>query len=215
MVDLFSSAFIIFTTRQYAIAADLSLSATSRKLARLEQDHFITRITKGVWANTKHPWFDARACVPYLLGNEQGYISFLTQLHDSGVLSQIPKTIQVATSGHGRKLSSPVGDFEFFQIKPEWMREGVVWSETKTPYLVAEPEKELLDCFYLATRKSRRFSKLPELDVSSLDFRKMQALIKRAPLPDGIKTAMKQSIAEVDSAGAYCAPAPSPTPEPV
>jgi len=199
MVDLFSPQFIIFTTRQYALASGLSLSAASKKLARLAKNRFITKITKGLWANTRHPWFDARACAPYLLGNEQGYISFLTQLHDAGALSQIPKTIQVATSGHGRKLHSPVGDFEFFQIKPELMREGIIWSSTKLPYLMAETEKSLLDCLYVSTRRKNRFAKLPEVDVNGLDIKKIDLLIQNAPLSVSIKKAIKHRLTTIYS----------------
>jgi len=202
MVDLFSPEFIIFTTRQFSLASSLSMSAATKKLTRLEKEKLITKITKGVWANAKHPWFDARACVPYLLGKEQGYISFLTQLHDDGVISQIPNTIQVATSGHSRKLSSPVGDFEFFQIKPELMREGVVWSNTKVPYLHAEKEKALLDCLYLSTRKGKRFSKLPEVDTKELNSKKINMLIDLAPFSLSIKAAIKESYTLINKGGA-------------
>ena len=46
-----------------------------------------------------HPYFHPLSCVPYLLGKEQGYVSFLTALHLHCVISQIPKTIQIATTG--------------------------------------------------------------------------------------------------------------------
>lgn len=59
----------------------------------------LTRLTRGVWANTSHPDFHPLVCVPKLLGREQGYVSFLTALHLRGVISQIPRTIQVATTG--------------------------------------------------------------------------------------------------------------------
>lgn len=117
MLDIFNNAdFVIFTTSDYANYSSISMPAASKRLLRLAEKKLLTRITKGLWANTSHPYFHPLACVPYLLGKEQGYVSFLTALHLHGLVSQIPKTIQIATTGHARTLDSPVGKFEFLQI---------------------------------------------------------------------------------------------------
>ncbi|HEC12417.1 MAG TPA: hypothetical protein ENI80_04065, partial [Acidiferrobacteraceae bacterium] len=162
-----SEEFIFFTTREYAFAADISISAASKQLKRQESKGFIINVVRGIWANSNHPYYNPLGCLSYLLGDEQGYVSFLTALHRHDMLSQIPRTIQVATTGHSRKLKTPIGTFEFFQLKPEMMTEGVEWSETRIPFLMATPEKALLDIFYIATRKKKRFSSLPELDIDS------------------------------------------------
>ena len=112
MLELSSSPeFVVFTTRDYAAASGASMSSASRRLDRLSKRDALTRVTKGVWANTAHPHFHPLACIPYLLGKEQGYVSFLTALHLHGMLSQIPRTYQVATTGRPRLLDSPVGRF--------------------------------------------------------------------------------------------------------
>lgn len=176
-----SEEFIFFTTREYAIAAEVSVSAASKQLKRLESKGLIVHVVRGIWANSNHPYFNPTGCVPYLLGDEQGYVSFLTALHRHGVVSQIPHTLQVATTGHSRRLHTPIGDFEFFQLKPEMMTEGIEWSETRTPFLMATAEKALLDIFYIATRKNRRFSSLPELetDATLFDNKRFNELLKR------------------------------------
>ena len=194
MLDLFNTdGFVIFTTREYANHVGLSMSAAAKRLARLSKKKLLTRVTKGVWANTGHPYFHPLSCVPYLLGKEQGYVSFLTALHLHGVISQIPKTIQVATTGRGRSLNSSVGDYEFFQIKPELMQQGVDWSDTRLPYLIATPEKALLDTLYLSTRKNRRFARLPELDVTQSGFRsrEFERLLDQLPIPTRILSAIR------------------------
>ena len=193
MPDLLSSEhFVIFTTREFANQGDLSMPAAAKRLARLANKDRLTRITKGVWANTAHPYFHPLSCVPYLLGKEQGYVSFLTALHLHGVISQIPKTIQIATTGRGRLLDSPVGRFDFFQIKPELMHQGIDWSESRLPYLIASPEKGLVDTLYLSTRKNRRFARLPELDLvhSGFQQREYKRLIEQMPIPTRILSAM-------------------------
>jgi len=194
MIELLTTDdFVIFTTREFANQGGVSISAAAKRLARLAEKRFLTRVTKGVWANTRHPYFQPLSSVPYLLGKEQGYVSFLTALHLHDVVSQIPKTVQIATTGRGRVLDSPIGRFEFFQIKPELMTEGAEWSESHLPYLIATPEKALLDTLYLSTRKNRRFSRLPELDLTHSGFRQREfnRLMEQLPIPPRVLSAMK------------------------
>ena len=194
MLDLFNSAdFIIFTTRDFANYSSISMPAASKRMSRLSDKKLLTRITKGLWANISHPWFHPLACVPYLLGKEQGYVSFLTVLHLHGLISQIPKTIQIATTGHARTLNSPVGHYEFLQIKPELMKQGTKWSDTHLPYLIATTEKALIDTLYLSTRKNRRFARLPEVDIRQTAFRKreFERLLHQSPIPPRISAAIR------------------------
>ena len=200
MLDLLNTEdFVIFTTREFANRGDVSMSAATKRLARLSTKGQLTKVTKGVWANTAHPYFHPLSCVPYLLGKEQGYVSFLTALHLHGVISQIPKTIQIATTGRGRVLQSPVASFEFFQIKPELMRQGAQWSESRLPYLIASAEKALVDTLYLSTRKNRRFARLPELDVTHSEFRQREfkRLLKQLPIPLRVLSAMESRWAAI------------------
>jgi len=194
MLDLFNRTdFVLFTTRDFANYSSISIPAASKRLLRLADKRLLTRVTKGLWANTSHPHFHPLSCVPYLLGKEQGYVSFLTALHLHGLISQIPKTIQIATTGHARSLNSPVGHYEFLQIKPELMKQGIKWSDTHLPYLIATAEKALIDTLYLSTRKSRRFARLPEVDIRQTAFRKreFERLLDQLPLPSRISAAMR------------------------
>jgi len=194
MLELLNTAnFVIFTTREFANQGGLSMPAATKRLTRLNKKGQLTRVTKGVWANTVHPYFHPLSCVPYLLGKEQGYVSFLTALHLHGVISQIPTTIQIATTGRGRVLESPVARFELFQIKPELMRQGAEWSESQLPYLIASAEKALFDTLYLSTRKNRRFARLPELDLAHSSFRQREfrRLMRQLSIPSRVLSAME------------------------
>ena len=194
MLDLFNRTdFVLFTTRDFANYSSISIPAASKRLLRLADKRLLTRVTKGLWANTSHPHFHPLSCVPYLLGKEQGYVSFLTALHLHGLISQIPKTIQIATTGHARSLNSPVGHYEFLQIKPELMKQGIKWSDTHLPYLIATAEKALIDTLYLSTRKSRRFARLPEVDIRQTAFRKreFERLLDQLPISPRILSVMR------------------------
>ena len=184
--------FVVFNTRDYARASGSSLSSASRLLNSMAKHKRLTRVSRGIWANTAHPYFTPMACVPLLLGKETGYVSFLTALHRQGLISQIPASIQVATTGHSRISRTPIGVFEFLKLKPELMQEGVAWSETKRPYPMATLEKALLDTLYIATRKNKRFSSLPELTLEESDFssRKFFLLLKHYKTTAQIKSAI-------------------------
>jgi len=88
-------------------------------------------------------------------------------------------------------LDSPVATFEFFQIKPELMRQGAEWSESRLPYLIASAEKALVDTLYLSTRKGRRFVRLPELDLTHFRQREFKRLLKQPPIPLRVLSAME------------------------
>lgn len=178
-----------FTTKMFASSTCLRMDSTARSLKRYTNLGLVTKITRGIWANTKHPYFSAYSLVPLLLESEQGYVSFLSALHRHGVISQIPQKIFVATTGHTRRLNTPVAYFDFIQINPRYHQYGTEWLSGKSNYSLATAEKALLDCLYLSTRKGRRFLKFPELDFQNFTKKKFKVLLQKHqfPLPIAIK----------------------------
>ncbi|HEY3487840.1 MAG TPA: hypothetical protein VGL10_07215, partial [Gammaproteobacteria bacterium] len=87
-----------------------------------------------------------------------------------------------------------VGTFEFLQLKPQLMQQGTEWSETRLPYRMATAEKALIDTFYIATRKRRRFAALPELEFEGTSFRKkkFQRLLNQLEITAPIRTAIER-----------------------
>lgn len=175
--------YVAFTTREYAEASDMAVASASRQLGAASERGPLVRLTRGVWANPTHPYFHPLVCVPKLIGNEQGYVSFLTALHLREVIEQIPRAIQIATTGHARKLSTPVGFYEFFHVAPKLMRRGIEWSDTRIPYRIATAEKALLDTLYISLRRGRRFRSLPELDLRPLTKRRFMGLLEEIDDP--------------------------------
>jgi hypothetical protein len=200
---------VVFSTREWAALFGCSLSSASHRLLRLAAAGALVRLTRGVWVNPRHPHFTPFACVGHLLGSEQGYVSFLSALHRHGLLSQIPVRIQVATTGHGRIVRSPLSVFEFFQMNPRMMMEGVEWSGTSVPYRMAIVEKAFLDLLYLSTRKRRRFASLPELDWEGVRFGKkrfielLNAQVVSPEIRQAILAAYRRVTPTCHSTGGY------------
>lgn len=190
----------IFTTRDFAIQSKTSTSAAARLLSRIQLDKEVIRVTRGLWTFAKENEVHPFSLTPYLLGNEHGYISLLTALHIHGILSQIPTRTQVVTTAHSRVVKTKLGVFEFFQMKSDMMTEGVVWSDTPLPFRMATPEKALLDVFYLSTRKGKRFSSLPELDLKETGFKKKEflRLLKNQNFSISINQAILKKFKAID-----------------
>lgn len=185
----------IFTTRIYANEMNSSISSASRILNKKNKKNEIMRITSGVWAIPKHSRFNYYSVTPFLLDNETGYISFLTALHLHGILSQIPASIQIATTGHSRKLKTAIGVYEFFQMKPSLMRDGIEWQDNQN-YRIASPEKAFFDTLYISARKGKRFYSLPELDLNKKLFNKNTFLkiLKQSYLLSSIKICIQNKF---------------------
>lgn len=194
--------FIFFKTRDYALLNDLSISAATGQLGRFAAQGLIVRLTRGVWANPKHPFFNPLGAVPYLLNNNQGYISFLTALSRHGILSQIPQRVQVATTGRSHVLDTPIACYEFIQLSPEMFSSGIEWQDDKSKfgYSMASPEKALLDTLYISTRKGNRFKALPELDLNdNFDKCKFEELLNTNVSNKRIRSAIVQAEKTLDN----------------
>lgn len=87
---------------------------------------------------------------------------------------------------------------EFLQLKSDMFMHGIEWSDSPRPYRIATTEKALLDTFYIATRRGRRFASLPELHLQDTGFspRRYRQLMKELRLSPQIATAMRSRIAD-------------------
>ena len=191
----------VFTTRQFAVLCERRVDVASRQLVRMVRQGTLVRLSRGVWAQPEHLRFTPAAAVPLLLGNEQGYVSFLSAMHLHGLIAQIPGRIEVATTGHGRRLDTPVGRYEFLRVQPRMMRQGIDTSTTEPPYNLATGAKALLDALYIATRRGRRFASLPEVDMNAVDRTELTRLLSDQVRTAPIRRAIDNRLAALEAVG--------------
>jgi predicted transcriptional regulator of viral defense system len=183
----------VFTTRAAAETAAVAVDVATRDLSRLAARGVVTRITTGVWADTRHPDFSPYAVVPHLLRVRQsrvpGYLSLLTALNLRGMIQQIPRVFQVVVTTQRRAVKTPVGTYEFHRIRPPLFGGFEPFGQLAN-FDVATSAKALFDILYLSVRRSRRFSHLPELELGR-DFREseLEHWIRRIPYPP-VRTAV-------------------------
>jgi predicted transcriptional regulator of viral defense system len=153
----------VFTTAEAASVAEVTRSTVSRSLSLLAKVGVITRVRRGLWAAHRQPDFSPLHVVPHLFRTgAAGYVSLLSALNLHGMIEQIPRMIHVVTTTQRPRLVTPVGTYEFHQIHRDLFG-GFGFYRGAGSFDIATPAKALFDTLYLAARKGRRFSSLPEV----------------------------------------------------
>jgi len=156
----------VFTTRQIAALRGSSLSTTSQALGRMEHQGLVRRVTRGVWCIPDNARFSPYSLVPLLAGGHRAYVSLISALHLHGLIEQIPQIVFAVTTGHTRVRKTSVGTYSYHRIHPHLFA-GFDWYGKGQDFLVATPEKALVDSFYLSSRKGKRFGSFPEIDLGA------------------------------------------------
>jgi predicted transcriptional regulator of viral defense system len=155
----------IFSTAEIHAIRGGSISSLVQSLNMLEKRGVLEHIRRGLWmlaiSGTRskvNPYELAHYVVP----GEPVYISFISALHLHGMIEQIPQAITVASTAHTRTLKTSWGTFFVHRIAPSFFR-GYDWYQGPASFLIATPEKALVDCLYVSSRRNRMFSHFPEI----------------------------------------------------
>jgi predicted transcriptional regulator of viral defense system len=153
----------VFTTREVYAVSGKSLSSVVQGLNHLSGLGALVKIRRGVWAEPSADPISPFRIIPFLASGQRTYISFISALHLHGIIEQIPQTISCASLAHTHVFKTAVGTFSIHRIAPDFFF-GFDWYNQTGDFLVAAPEKALLDCLYLSGRKGNRFKHFPELN---------------------------------------------------
>lgn len=151
----------IFTTYELTVISGKSQSSVVQSLKFLEREGVVVKIYRGIWAE-KDITISAYEVIPYLFQKHRVYVSFISALHLYGIIEQIPQVITLASTQHTRQIKTKLATFQVHRIEPSFFC-GFSWYKDKGSFLIAEPEKALVDCLYLSSRKKNQFRFFPEL----------------------------------------------------
>lgn len=183
----------IFTTFELATISGKSLSTVTQALNYLESQGVIFKIYRGVWGEMGSDRISPYTIVPFLLPSNRAYVSFISALHLYGIIEQIPQVITVAATSHTKIIKTSISTYAIHRIAP-WFFDGFTWYKGTENYLIAEPEKALVDSLYLSARKKKQFGHFPELHFpKSFSFKKAQEWVKRIPNVK-IKTCVQKKL---------------------
>lgn len=161
---------LVFTTREIAGITGASVTSATQCLRRLEMQGVIQKITQGLWGLIYDKRFSPFVVIPCLAPNHRSYLSFISALHYYGIISQIPQVTTVASTAHSKVVNTSIGVYHVHQISPDFFA-GFDWNKTGD-YLIASPEKALVDCLYITSRKGRSFAHFPELNLDDVSRQK-------------------------------------------
>jgi len=152
----------VFTTHEITAISGKSPSTIVHSLKRLADKGLVTKIYHGIWAEAGSQKVSGFEIIPHIFPQQRVYVSFISALHLYGILEQIPQVITLASTAHTTTVRTAVGIYEVHQISSALFN-GFDWYKGKGNFLIAEPEKALVDSLYLSSRKKKQFGYFPEL----------------------------------------------------
>lgn len=169
----------VFTTHELAVLSGKSLSSVVQSLSLLEKEGLIFKIYRGVWAEAGSGQLSSHSIVPYLFPKHRAYVSFVSALHLYGIIDQIPQVITLASTVHTKMIRTKIGVFSVHKIASSFF-DGFDWYGGAGSFLIAEPEKALVDSLYLSACKKKQFAYFPELHFpKTFSFKKAKEWTKK------------------------------------
>ncbi|MCX5786024.1 MAG: ArsR family transcriptional regulator [Elusimicrobia bacterium] len=161
----------VFSARELSAVSGKSPSTVSQGLAFLRGQGLVVKVAHGVWAaggSMPGPY----AVITHILPKQRAYVSFTSALYLHGIIEQIPQYVTLASVAHSGEIKTGAGMFTVHRLSPSFFC-GFGWREGAGGFLLAEPEKALVDCLYVSAFRKRQFSHFPELRFSAgFSFRK-------------------------------------------
>lgn len=153
----------VFATHELAQLAGKSLSTTTQSLNYLEKQGIVLKVYRGIWIDPNNPKVSPYAVIPFLMPGQRCYVSFISALHLHHMVEQIPQVITLASTAHTRTINTKIAIFCIHQLTPSFFK-GFNWYKKTGSFLIAQPEKALVDSLYLSAYKKRQYGYFPEIN---------------------------------------------------
>jgi len=168
----------------------LPIASAQRALLRLSERGLVSRVAEGVYANKLVRDLVAADFIKVLRPNS--YVSLESALSHWGLSTQSPVALTCVTTGKPKEYRVPEFAIRFRTISRNlyW---GFVEKQTRySRYLIAEPEKALLDWVYLSLQAGIRPS-LDELELKSVSKQKLVEYASK--FPGSVRNVLTHSLA--------------------
>ncbi len=165
----------VFTTQTLK---NLGASYTPSQLTAWQAKGYLTKLRGGLYVFTDIiSSLTPSMIAPYLV--TPSYISLATALSHYGIIPEAVFSTTSVTSKGTRAYHLPMGNFTYQHLPPSLFFGYTQISATPLPYLIAEPEKALLDFFYLnpSVKNSNDLSEL-RLNLENIDWSKLNHYLK-------------------------------------
>jgi predicted transcriptional regulator of viral defense system len=169
----------------------LSEAAVRNALRRHETRGLVERVSTKIYINHLNQQFSPRDLVNVL--RPESYISLESAMVDKGITSQSPSVLTCVTPGYPQSFRTKSVSIVYRKISPDlyWGYEEKATRYNK--YLIAEPEKALLDWIYL-NRQEGLPTPFDELQLQFLAPTKLRQHAER--FPRTVQAAIKDLLLE-------------------
>ena len=168
----------VVETGDAAVMLGLSKAHASKMLERLAGAGQLLALRRGVWAFPGR--LELMAAPGRLTAPQPAYVSLQSALYHHGMISQIPASMYAVSLARTRRYTTPLGAVSIHHVSPDFFFGFETLGEKGIR--MAQPEKALLDVFYLAPTRTRLFCHLPEVERSAgFDVLRAQQMIARIP----------------------------------
>jgi predicted transcriptional regulator of viral defense system len=191
----------ILRTDELARRYGIIPAAVTQALARQERRELVEHVSNKIYYNWLALDGSPRDLVNVL--REDSYVSLESGLREYGISTQSPRTLTCVTTDRPKEFKARTITISYRSISPRlyW---GFVRKTTRYGgYLIAEPEKAILDWIYLSIQNGTTPA-LDELDFSSVDRLKLLNYARRFPQSTYLHVlpALTESTGVVESLGA-------------
>ncbi len=172
--NVYDSGLSLFSLKTLNDVLQIKKQSTSYStIKRLVKSQILQKIEKNKYLLVNSAVHD------FALANflyEPSYISFASALNLYGILSQFPYEISSATSKKTKEKIFNGRSFTYTHLKKE-----LIWGyEKKDSFLIAVPEKALLDQLYLSAKGYKNID-LDEYDFSIIRPKELKTYLKKYP----------------------------------
>jgi predicted transcriptional regulator of viral defense system len=181
----------ILRSDELARTRKLSEIAVRNALRRYETRGLVERVSTKIYINHLNQQFSPRDLVNVL--RPESYISLESAMVDKGITNQSPSVLTCVTPGYPQSFRPKSVSIVYRKISPNlyWGYEEKATRYNK--YLIAEPEKALLDWIYL-TRQEGLPTPFDELQFQFLSAAKLRKYAER--FPRTVQVAVKDMLVE-------------------
>lgn len=168
----------VVETGDVAVRLGISKVHASKMLERLAGAGQLLALRRGVWAFPGR--LDRMALPGRLTAPQPSYVSLQSALYHHGMISQIPAVTYAVSLARTRRYLTPLGTISIHHVSPDFFFGFETLGDKGIR--MAQPEKALLDVFYLAPTRTRLFCQLPEVErPDGFDVLQAQQMIARIP----------------------------------
>jgi predicted transcriptional regulator of viral defense system len=159
----------VFSTQDLKISG---ISMLPYQISKLNKDGYIKKIKNGLYAFSNKKELINQEHLAHKI-YEPSYISLEWALHYYGLIPEIVYNVTSISTKATRKFKNDFGLFIYRNIKKELFWGYKKEEKNGQAYLIAEPEKALLDYIYFNLPKIKNDADIEELRLNSALLKKM------------------------------------------